>query len=159
MTRSGVEQMLYLMDSAFDGKDWHSVLTNLSSVAYEDWSWSPPGGRRTIASLVGELGTCKYVYDSQAFGDGSMHWNKLGSVPAAAADATLSEVLEWLRHAHQRLRDHVAALEDDSELLRPRLGPSGKQHETRWIINTMVQHDLYHAGEINHLRALRQGND
>jgi hypothetical protein len=23
----------------------------------------------------------------------------------------------------------------------------------------MIQHDLYHAGEINHIRALRQRND
>jgi len=31
--------------------------------------------------------------------------------------------------------------------------------ETRWLIGVMIEHDLYHAGEINHLRALRHGND
>jgi len=31
--------------------------------------------------------------------------------------------------------------------------------ETRWIINMIIQHDLYHAGEINHLRVLHQQND
>jgi hypothetical protein len=31
----------------------------------------------------------------------------------------------------------------------------GELKETRWII----QHDLYHAGEINHIRALHQQND
>ena len=31
--------------------------------------------------------------------------------------------------------------------------------ESRWIIAVMIEHDLYHAGEINHIRALRQGND
>jgi hypothetical protein len=35
----------------------------------------------------------------------------------------------------------------------------GEQKETRWIITAMIQHDLYHAGEINHLRALIQGTD
>jgi len=159
MSRSGIEQMLYMMDSAFDGEDWHSVLANLGSVAYEDWSWLPPGGRRSIATLVGELGTCKYVYDSQAFGDGSMHWNKPGSVPEPPAEAPPSQIIAWLRDAHQQLRSHFAALEDDSELLRPRLGPSGMQHETRWLVKTMIENDLYHAGEINHLRALRQAND
>jgi hypothetical protein len=32
-------------------------------------------------------------------------------------------------------------------------------HETRWFIVTMIEHNLYHAGEINHIRALSQGND
>jgi hypothetical protein len=31
--------------------------------------------------------------------------------------------------------------------------------ETRWIIKSMIEHDLYHAGEINRMRALRQEND
>jgi hypothetical protein len=31
---------------------------------------------------------------------------------------------------------------------------------TRWSsVVTMIQHDLYHAGEINHLRSLNQGTD
>ena len=31
--------------------------------------------------------------------------------------------------------------------------------ETRWLISAMIEHDLYHSGEINHVRALLQGND
>jgi hypothetical protein len=82
MERSGIEQLLYMMDSAFDGERWHSVLTNLGSVKDENWDWTPPGGHRTIRLLVQELGGCKYAYDSHAFGNGSMHWeNYPGSVP------------------------------------------------------------------------------
>jgi hypothetical protein len=29
---------------------------------------------------------------------------------------------------------------------------------TRWIVSSKIQHDLYHTGEINHIRALRQRN-
>ena len=35
----------------------------------------------------------------------------------------------------------------------------GEMKETRWIITVMIQHDLYHAGEINHIRSLRQQSD
>jgi hypothetical protein len=35
----------------------------------------------------------------------------------------------------------------------------GELKETRWIIAVMIEHDPYHAGEINHLRALHQQND
>ena len=31
--------------------------------------------------------------------------------------------------------------------------------ETRWIISVMITHDLYHAGEINHIRCLSQRDD
>jgi len=45
------------------------------------------------------------------------------------------------------------------ELSRPRLTSRDEMKETRWIIAVMIEHDLYHAGEINHIRALRQRND
>ena len=35
----------------------------------------------------------------------------------------------------------------------------GEPKETRWIIAVMIGHDLYHAGEVNHIRSLRQQDD
>ena len=74
--------------------------------------------------------------------------------------------MEAVALVEQALRQHlsptkvnIAALKDDAELTRQRGAPWGDVRETRWLITTMIEHDLYHAGEINHLRALRQGND
>ncbi len=167
MGRSAIEQLLWMMDSAFEGdpakptQSWHAVLVNLASSPRDEWDWAPPGGARTIFSLVRELGVCKLVYDNQAFGDGSMDWDVPGTVPAIGTTATYDGVVAWLRDAHGRLRGHVAELKDDAQLLEPRPGPfgDGRSYETRWLVNTMIQHDLYHAGEINHIRALRQRND
>lgn len=164
MGKSGIEQLLYAMDRAFEGDpksdfNWHALMVNLASVDRKDWTWLPPGGNRTIFSLVEEIGGCKFVYASQAFGDRSMHWFKPGSIPGVTVDTPTSDVYDWLRDSHQRLRAHVVALEDDAELLRLRLSPQGHQRETRWIVTTTIEHDIYHAGEINHLRALCQGND
>jgi hypothetical protein len=39
------------------------------------------------------------------------------------------------------------------------MAPWGMEANTHWIVNSKIQHDLYHAGEINHIRALRQRND
>ena len=61
--------------------------------------------------------------------------------------------------ARRRLRDSVAALTGDEELLRERRANWGDMAETRWLIKTTIEHDLYQAGEINHLRALRQETD
>jgi len=163
MSRAAIEQMLYMMDRAFefDGSwgNWHSFLVNLESVHDENWLWTPEGGERSIFEIVQHVGLCKYVYDSFAFGDGSMSWDIEGSIPNIEPTTPRDEVLRWLREGQARLRSHVAALADDAELIALRPGNWGTQHETRWLIETMVQHDLYHSGEINHLRSLRQGND
>ncbi len=76
------------------------------------------------------------------------------------ADVTdkIPSAIKWLRDAHEHLRQSIAVL-DDAELLRPRMTNWGELKETRWIITTMIQHDLYHAGEINHIRSLCQGSD
>jgi hypothetical protein len=73
----------------------------------------------------------------------------LGDAAAAVA---------WLREGHARLRRSVAVL-NDAELDRPRMTNWGERKETRWIVAVLIQHDLYHAGEINHLRALHGGED
>jgi hypothetical protein len=39
----------------------------------------------------------------------------------------------------------------------PRTGASSAK--TRWLIATLLEHDTYHAGEINHIRALLLSDD
>jgi uncharacterized damage-inducible protein DinB len=70
----------------------------------------------------------------------------------------MAETLAWLRESQARLRSHVAALTDD-QLEEARLTNWGEMKPTRWIIAAMIGHDFYHAGEINHLRSLLDGDD
>ena len=60
---------------------------------------------------------------------------------------------------HRRWLASVRALRDDFELDKDRLTNWGDRLPTRVIIRIMIAHDLYHAGEINHLRALLQSTD
>jgi uncharacterized damage-inducible protein DinB len=160
--RAGIDQYLYLMDAAFAGPDWHSLLTNVRALAPEDWLWLPPGGARPIAEMVAHVGACKYMYENHAFGDAALQWGEPLTNErrlATASEPAFDELLRWLEEAQRRLRASVAALDDDAELLRPRRTNWGELKETRWIIKSMIEHDLYHAGEINRMRALRQEND
>jgi hypothetical protein len=157
MATERVSELLDLFDEAFEGTRWHSLLTNLGAVTPADWLWVAPGGRRSIRDVVAHVGGCKFMYDNQAFGDGTFTWD---DPPVAGGDAlaTISLAIGWLREGHERLHRSIAALNDD-ELRRPRPHHSGTPRETRWIIKTMIEHDLYHAGEINYIRALRQQDD
>ena len=169
MGRAVVEQFLYLMDQAFEEDGEHSLLRNLASVPQEAWLWVPSNGSRSIRQIVGHVGACKFMYDNFAFGDARMTWDH----PAGAAGATMEQlqsgtgltpepsteaVLDWLRQGHNGLRDNLAALSDEGLVTQLRR-PEGGTRETRWIIRTMIEHDLYHGGEINYIRALHQQND
>jgi hypothetical protein len=76
---------------------------------------------------------------------------RLSRRQATISPALLPLLRRWLAS--------VRALPDDAELERDRLTNWGEYLPTRDIICLMIAHDFYHAGEINHLRALLQGSD
>jgi hypothetical protein len=49
MSTAAIDQILDLMDEAFEGKakGWHSLLGNLRSAPPEAWRWAPPGAVRS----------------------------------------------------------------------------------------------------------------
>lgn len=158
MARDAIEQVLYSLDAAFEGGH-HSLLANLATVPAADWTRAPEGGSRTILAITRHVGESKYAYENHAWGDRSMRWDRPETVPTIADDASPYEAVEWLREAHRRLRARLEAMADDAELTRPRMANWGREYETRWLLQVMVEHDLYHAGEINHIRALLAGRD
>lgn len=161
MSKARVEELLFLLDQAFDGKTDASLMANLRNVSAEEWLWVPPGGGRSIQQVVGHVGGCKYMYENYAFGDGTMTWfdEIITKFDASQGKASpeMESVVEWMKEGQRRLRESIEAL-DDEELSRVR-SRVGEPRETRWIISHMIEHDLYHAGEVNHIRALAQGND
>ncbi len=157
---SGIDQLLYAMDQAFEGAIRENLMGNLADVPEDLWLWTPPGGKRRIFDIVSHLGQAKYVYDNHAFGDRSIRWEKPETMPRLAEGTSPKHAIAWLREAHQRLLGNVAALQDDDQLLRQRYAWSlSFTVETRMVITIMLAHDAYHGGEINHIRALAQRND
>jgi hypothetical protein len=157
MTIARVSDLLYLLDQAFEGQEWHSLVGNLGAVTDEDWQWIPSDGQRSIAAIVEHVGAAKYMYDNHAFGDATLTWSD-PLVLGGDALHSLPSAIEWLRAGQERLRTSIVNLQDD-DLIRPRQTNWGESKETLWIIAVMIQHDLYHAGEINHLRSLHQQRD
>src|SRR3712207_2881543 len=102
MSAAGVSQLLYLLDEAFQGPDWHSLLGNLRSLTPEDWSWVPPGGDRSIREIVQHVGGCKFMYDNHAFGDAQLSWED-PLVDGGDALASIEPAIGWLREGHARL--------------------------------------------------------
>jgi uncharacterized damage-inducible protein DinB len=114
--------------------------------------WRPPGGERSIAAIVGHVAWAKFMYADVGFGDGKLDGPSLR--PASTGPRpTIAEVIGWLRDGQRTFRACVERL-TDGDLLTPRRTNWGEMKETRWLIAVMIEHDIYHAGEINHIRAL-----
>ena len=159
MTHTAVETLLYLLDESFSGNDEHSLMANLRSVRTDDWLWKPPGGHRSIRRIAEHAGTAYWVYGDHLFGPGTkMFQASLAEAPSAAAPDAMRESIAWIDEGYRRFREGVAAL-DDAALERPTKTHYGPVRETRFVISVMIGHAIYHAGEINHLRALRQEDD
>ena len=163
--RSGIESLVYLMDEAFRGTgieatdESQALLPNLATVPEAAWRALPEGASRSIESIALHVGACKVMYDDYAFGTASLEFATPEVEPFSEGAAGQAEVVSWLAAAHDRLVGHVASLTDDDELDRPRGTNWGELRPTRWIVASMITHDAYHAGEINHLRSLLGPDD
>ena len=163
-SRAAVDALVLLLDHSMEetadefGYDhWHSILWNLHNVRPEDWDALPVGGGRTIGELVPHIGLCYLMYENQAFGDRQRQWGD-GQIDGGPRPETPEEWIAWMRTAHGIFRSSVAALTDE-QLEELVYAPWGDQLPARRIVELMIQHGIYHAGEINHIRALLQGND
>jgi uncharacterized damage-inducible protein DinB len=159
-SRVGIETLARLGEDAFEGDSDESLLANLRDMRDGDWTSLPTGGERTIADGLEHVGWAKWMYEDYAFGPGTMRGDEPPLIPAdGATSRPHGELLEWLREGHRRWLTSVRALPDDAELDRERLTNWGDRVPTRDIIRIMIGHDFYHAGEINHARALLQATD
>jgi uncharacterized damage-inducible protein DinB len=158
--RAAVDALASLIDDAFERDPDQSLLSNLRDVREGDWTALHSGAGRSIAQVLEHVGWAKWMYEDYAFGSGSLRGDQPPLIPSdGASSRPHEELLEWLNRGHQRWLASVRALPNDSELDRERLTNWGDRLPTRDIVRIMIGHDFYHAGEINHIRALLQGTD
>lgn len=159
-SRLAIETLAWLIEDAFEGDPDQSLLANIRDLPEEDWTALPLSAGRSIADILEHVGWSKWMYEDYAFGSASMRGDQPPLVPPdGARSRPHKELLDWLKEGHQRWLTSVRALEDDSELERERLTNWGERLPTRVLIRIMIGHDFYHAGEINHIRALLHGTD
>ena len=159
-SRIAIDTLAWLVEDAYQGDPSHSLLANLHDMQESEWTALPSGAGRSIADILEHVGWCKWMYEDYAFGPGTMHGDQPPLVPLGGVRARpIPELLTWLADGHEKWLASVKALASDAELEKERLTNWGERMTTRIIIRIMIAHDLYHAGEINHLRALINGTD
>ncbi len=158
--RTGLETLVGLLEDAFQADAAQSLVASLRDLRDEDWTALPAGAGRSIADILEHVGWAKWMYEDYAFGPGTLRGDQPPMVPADGARARpRDELLAWLHEGHRRWLASIRALAHDAELDRDRLTNWGEFLPTRTLLRIMIGHDFYHAGEINHVRALLQGTD
>ncbi len=153
-----IDELLFLMDRAFAESE-HSLLKNLASVEEESWTRVPEGGKRSIQNIVAHVGMFKFMYANHGFDAGDLDYGEPPATPSSERLASVEAATEYLREGHEYLTGLIRGLGDDSELEALRKAHWGGLVPTRHIIVTMIEHDVYHAGEVNRTRALLQNDD
>jgi hypothetical protein len=156
MSRAAIDRLVYFMDRAFEEDPAHSLVANLGNVGAEDWLWRPPNDGRSIRELTYHAGVAKHLYANHTFGDRTWSFEGvLRSAPTTDGADEKDVVVVWMREGHRLLHDGLAAL-SDADLVRQQPAHWGAMYELQEIIALITAHDIYHAGEINYLRALSQ---
>ena len=156
--RARIDELLRLMHSGFAQGEF-SLLANLASVDQASWTALPKGGHRSIRDLVHHVGMFKFVYANHAFHGADYDYDDPPATPPGSTIATPQAAIEWLREGHEYLTASIDQLGTDTELAVARKAHWGQLAPTELLITITLQHDLYHAGEINHARALLQDTD
>lgn len=157
--RDILDFLVWQLDQSFEFKPEHSLMANLSSVTPEMLDQLPPGGGRTLRDIIAHCASVKRMHVDHAFGAGELGWWDTWDGEGELQEADFESLVTWLRRAHGEAQRAVRALSHDQELLVERETHWGELRQTRLIIDAILIHDIYHAGEINHLRALLQNAD
>ena len=137
-----------LAERAFSKSPWHSLMSALEGVTEEAFTWLPerhngfPWMDGSIQDIVYHVAGDKLVQLNHAFGDATMNWE---NVPVVKGDkaALISAQAELLQ-----------AIRSTDDLDAKVTGWGGKRLKAVDFFLMLIEHDLYHAGQIRYIRNL-----
>ncbi len=146
------ELLLANLEEAYAKNGWHgTTLRNaIRSLTAEEVSWRPEKGRHNIWELTAHAAYWKYVARRRLRGAKRGSFPLKGSnwiaAPDRIDDAAWQEVVGLLDEQHRLLREAVASL-TDAEL---------RDRKKQRLVYGIAAHDVYHTGQIQLVKRLRQ---
>jgi uncharacterized damage-inducible protein DinB len=144
---SEIKRILGQMDRAYSGEAWHGpdLKQLLDGVSAEDASKHPVPGAHSIWEIVNHIAAWNTIVHQKSIGESPEVTTETDWPPVwEADDVAWKRALENLAESRTRLRNYVKTLRDDQ--LDERI--VGDNYSRYVLLHGLVQHDLYHAGQI-----------
>jgi uncharacterized damage-inducible protein DinB len=142
---------------AFEGNAWHgdSILKLLADVDAKTAAARPIENAHTIWELVLHMAAWDDAVCRRAKGARVSLSDKQNFPPVVdESEAAWRESIKKLKHTHNQLVKTVAAF-PDSRLGKRVPGKKATHHNFFYMFSGIVQHELYHAGQIALLKKFR----
>lgn len=154
-----IQQLLAILDQAYNRRSWHgtNLRGSIRGVSPPQAAWRPAPSRHNIWELVVHAAYWKYVVSRRLTGAARGSFPLKGSnwferSQPASEKAWRSDVA-LLDDMHRRLCDAVTHV--SPQLLHRK--SAGSKDNAFSLIAGVAAHDLYHAGQIQLLKALSRG--
>jgi uncharacterized damage-inducible protein DinB len=145
---SEIARILDQLDRAYSGGAWHgpSLLHLVDGITAEHASQHPIRGAHSIWELVNHIAAWNTIVQHELAGEvveisAEKDWPPVWE----ASDVAWKRSLETLAESRRRLRKAVEELRDDQLDEKP---VARADHSRYLMLHGLVQHDLYHAGQI-----------
>lgn len=148
--------LLDLYDQSFDRAAWHGtpLAGSLRGVRWTDALKRPRAGRHCIWEVALHTAYWKFVVRRRLTRDSSIEFPRapanFPAIPRKPSAALWKRDVGLLKNEHRLLRDAIARF--------PATRLSARAWKSRWtnqeMISGIASHDLYHAGQIQLLKAL-----
>ena len=155
-----IRVLAHNLRQAFDARSWHgtNLWGSIRSITAEEAAWRPQAGRHNVWELTVHAAYWKYRVYRLVSEAPPRNFDLRGSNfflrPDPTGQGGWEDDRERLRAWHNRL---LAAVEDfPSDRLPEPVGSNG--HTFEGLILGAASHDLYHAGQIQLLKRLREGS-
>ncbi len=157
-----IEQLKRALKSAYEESRWHSFKSALKGIRPEEALWIPPAYqgfpwmRGSILEIVFHVGGDSLYQLDQALGHRRLSWEEL-QARFSAEGGDLPAALKLAEEGYGALRQALDSLTDE-ELSHTYPTPEGRGERTlEEFFQMMIEHYLYHAGQIVYVRCLWQG--
>jgi len=150
------------LEAAYQGSQWHSFQSALKGIQPEEALWTPPAYKGfpwmkgSILEIVFHVGGDSLYQLDYALGQRKLSWDELQE-RFQSEGGDLAAALQLAEEGYQALQQTLDSLTDE-ELERTHPTPEGKGERTlENFFHMMIEHHLYHAGQIMYVRCLWQG--
>ena len=150
-----VERITDQLKRAFEGEAWHgpSVLETIEGISSQQAAAHPFEGIHSVWEIVLHIAAWERAVLRRLNGDrAQLLTEEDWPMVAAIGDEAWEQSRQALKQGHDDLRSAIASL-DESRLDQPIIEGLASVYVT---LHGIVQHDLYHAGQIAILKKVTQ---